>query len=75
MDDGVMTAYIHYVLVRPEHQGRGIGRELVRLATEHYKDYLRILLVAYDNEIDFYERCGFTTGKDKTAMFITTLWT
>lgn len=75
MDDGVMTAYIHYLLVRPEHQGRGIGRELVRLATEHYKDYLRVLLVAYGSEIDFYERCGFTTGKDKTAMFITTLWT
>ncbi len=75
MDDGVMTAYIHYLLVRPEHQGRGIGRELVRLTTERYKDYLRILLVAYDNEIDFYKRCGFTAGKDKTAMFITTLWT
>lgn len=75
MDDGVMTAYIHYLLVRPEYQGRGIGRELVRLTTERYKDYLRVLLVAYDSEIDFYERCGFTTGKDKTVMFITTLWT
>ncbi len=75
LDDGVMTAYIHYLLVRPEYQGRGIGRELARLTTERYKDYLRILLVAYDNEIEFYERCGFTVGKDKTAMFITTLWT
>lgn len=75
IDDGVMTAYIHYVLVMPEYQGRGIGRELVHLATEHYKDYLRLLLVAYDNEIDFYERCGFTKGEGKAVMYITTLWT
>jgi ribosomal protein S18 acetylase RimI-like enzyme len=59
----------------PEYQGRGIGRELVHLTTDHYKDYLRILLVAYDNEIDFYERCGFTKGEGKAVMFITTLWT
>lgn len=75
MDDGVMTAYIHYLLVRPEYQGRGIGRELMRITTEHYKDYLRILLVAYGNEVNFYKRCGFTQGEDKEVMYITTLWT
>ena len=75
IDDGVMTAYIHYLLVRPEHQGRGIGRELTRLMTEHYKDYLRILLVGNDKEIDFYKRCGFTVGEGKAVMYITTLWT
>ena len=32
MDDGVMTAYIHYLLVRPEYQGRGVGKQLL----EHY---------------------------------------
>ncbi len=26
MDDGEMTAYIHYLLVSPEYQGRGIGK-------------------------------------------------
>lgn len=75
LDDGVMTAYIHYLLVMPEYQRRGIGRALLHLATEHYKDYLRILLVAYGNETDFYKRCGFTVGEGKTSMYITTLWT
>ena len=30
MDDGIMTAYIQYVLVDPEYQGQGIGRDLLK---------------------------------------------
>ena len=75
LDDGIMTAYSHYLLVNPEYQGRGIGKELVRLVTEKYKDYLRIILIAYDKEIGFYEHCGYKVGENKTPMFITSLWT
>lgn len=75
LDDGVMTAYIHYLLVHPEYQGRGIGKELVSLVSEKYKNYLRIVLVAYDKEIAFYENCGFKKGQDSSPMFITSLWT
>ena len=31
MDDGIMTAYVHYLLVRPEYQHLGIGRKLVEM--------------------------------------------
>jgi len=75
LDDGVMTAYVHYLLVNPEYQGKGIGKELVRLITEKYKDYLRIVLIAYDKEVRFYKNCGFSIGDEKTPMFITSLWT
>ena len=75
MDDGIMTAYIHYLLLRPEYQGGGIGRELVERVKARYRDYLRIVLVAYDKELPFYERCGFSRAKDASAMFITSLWT
>ena len=75
LDDGVMTAYIHYLLVNPEYQGKGIGKELVRLVSEKYKDYLRIVLIAYNKEVDFYKQCGFTAGEEKVPMFITSLWT
>jgi Acetyltransferase (GNAT) family. len=71
MDDGVMTAYIHYMLVDPAYQKRGIGAELLRMTKEHYKDYLRVLLVAYDKEMRFYEHCGFKAGQGKTVMEIT----
>lgn len=53
MDDGIMTAYIHYLLVDPAYQGMGIGKRLVEKMKETYQDYLRIV-VAYDDEAGFY---------------------
>ena len=50
LDDSIMTAYIHYLLVNPKFQGQGIGRNLINYIKTKYKDYLRILLVAYENE-------------------------
>lgn len=75
MDDGVMTAYIHYFLVHPDYQRRGIGRQLIEMAKRHYQDYLRIVLIAYDTAVPFYEACGFKRGRDESPMFITSLWT
>lgn len=75
MDDGIMTAYVHYLLVAPEYQGNEIGRTLVEMVKEKYSDYLRIVLVAYDAELNFYENCGFKKSDDSSPMFITSLWT
>ncbi|MBR5643735.1 MAG: GNAT family N-acetyltransferase [Salinivirgaceae bacterium] len=75
MDDGVMNAYVHYLLVRPEYQGKGVGQQLVERMKAQYKDYLRIVVVAYDKEIGFYEHCGFNRATDASPMFITELWT
>ncbi|MGN0036270.1 MAG: GNAT family N-acetyltransferase [Bacteroidaceae bacterium] len=75
MDDGIMTAYIHYLLVRPDYQGTGIGKQLLDKVKDKYKDYLRITLISYNKECGFYEHQGFKKGTDETPMFITTLWT
>ncbi|MDE5854353.1 MAG: GNAT family N-acetyltransferase [Ruminococcus sp.] len=75
MDDGIMTAYVHYLLVSPEYQGQHIGSELVRMVKEKYSDYLRIVVVAYNNELNFYENCGFKKSDESSPMFITSLWT
>lgn len=75
MDDGIMTAYIHYLLVNPAYHHRGIGKKLVEMMKEKYQDYLRTVLVAYNSEIGFYESCGFKRAEDASPMFITELWT
>jgi GNAT superfamily N-acetyltransferase len=75
MDDGIMNAYVHYLLVHPDYQLKGIGKNLVERIKEHYKDYMRIVVVAYDAEMKFYEYCGFEKSDDASPMFITKLWT
>ena len=75
LDDGIMTAYLHYMLVRPEYHHQGIGHKLLDLMKEHYQDYLRIGLIAYNTELDFYESCGFKKAENASPMFITSLWT
>ena len=75
LDDGVMTAYLHYLLVNPQYHGQGIGKELLRMIKEKYRDYLRIVLIAYSQEKGFYEQCGFNEAKESVPMLITSLWT
>lgn len=75
LSDGAMTAYFHYLLVHPEYQSRGIGRTLVNVILEVYKDYARKVVIAYDREIPFYEKCGFKLGQGASPMFITYLTT
>lgn len=75
MDDGIMNAYVHYLLVDPEYQGLSIGKELVSRVKDYYKGYMRICVIAYDTAIEFYKRCGFEVSEGCSAMCITTLWT
>ena len=75
MDDGIMNAYVHYLLVDPDYHGNTIGRTLVGLVQQKYKDYLRITVIAYNDELIFYENCGFVKSADASPMFITSLWT
>lgn len=75
LDDGVMTAYIHYLLVNPDYQKKGIGKQLIDLVKNQYNNYLRIILIAYERETGFYSHTGFSIGEDKVPMFITSLWT
>jgi ribosomal protein S18 acetylase RimI-like enzyme len=71
LDDGALTAYVHYLLVRPEYQGRGIGKTLVRKMKEKYDGYLYLLLVAEEaDKIGYYEKLGFQVVKGATPLYI-----
>lgn len=75
LSDGVMTAYFHYMLVRPAYQGQGIGRRLINLMLEEYKDYARKVLISYGDVQKFYEKSGFEAGDGHIPMFVTYLTT
>ena len=72
LSDGVMTAYFHYLLVHPDYQGQGIGRALIAAMLDRYPHCLRKLLVADDDQVGFYEKCGFVKGTGTMAMFLDT---
>ena len=43
----------HYLLVNPEYHNQMIGRTLINKIKDKYQDYLRIAVIAYDNEMHF----------------------
>ena len=75
LSDGAMTAYFHYLLIRPDYQKIGIGTKLVADMLEHYREYPRKVLISYNEQIGFYEKCGFETSRNSTPVFVTSLTT
>ena len=59
MDDGEMTAYIHYLLVSPGFQGQGVGKKLIAEALGRYRGYVRVVLHAEGKAASFYRPLGF----------------
>ncbi len=75
LSDGIMTVYFHYLLVRPEYHSRGIGRALVDDMLTFYESYARKVVIAYKQEVGFYEHCGFQVNDKSLPLFITYLTT
>jgi GNAT superfamily N-acetyltransferase len=71
LDDGELNAYIHYLLVRPEFQSRGVGSELLSIVKEKYKHYLYLIVLCEKEEnISFYGRMEFEVAEGVTALQI-----
>lgn len=71
IDDGELTAYVHYLCIKPEYQSCGIGKELTQQVKNKYKDYLYLFLVA-ENEplISYYKKNGFKQNENNYVMSI-----
>lgn len=59
LDDGAVTAYINYLIVHPDYQRMGIGKELMRRILNEYRDFLRVELIADAGATEFYDKLGF----------------
>ncbi|WP_409276118.1 GNAT family N-acetyltransferase [Neobacillus sp. SCS-31] len=56
--DGVLSAYIPFLEVLPEYQGKGIGKELVKRMLEQLGSIYMIDLCCEDDLVPFYEKIG-----------------
>ena len=71
IDDGELTAYIHYLLVNPEYQAEGIGERLIHYVKEKYRDYLYLIVICeHKTTIPFYEKQGLMVSGGSTPMHI-----
>lgn len=71
LDDGELTAYIHYLLVEPQEQGKGIGRHLIEMVREHYKNYLYLLVISENKDVAaFYQKTGFGAAEGTVVLQI-----
>ena len=71
LDDGELTAYVHYVLVDPDYHGYGIASRMIERLKDHYRDYLYIEVMPEESKNStFYQRFGFNVMEDGVAMQI-----
>lgn len=59
ISDGAMHAFITLVEVLESHQGMGIGKNLIKLATSHFNGYYDIALITDRGKEAFYRKLGF----------------
>jgi GNAT superfamily N-acetyltransferase len=59
MADGLDCAYIADVAVHPDHQGRGLGKAIIRQLIEAAAGHKKIILYAAPGKEGFYASLGF----------------
>lgn len=59
LSDGVLSAYLPLVEVRPSHRRRGIGTRLVQLLLDRIGELYMVDVICDDDVLPFYEALGF----------------
>ncbi|HED24338.1 MAG TPA: N-acetyltransferase [Firmicutes bacterium] len=61
ISDGIDDALVRSLIVRPTYQGRGIGRELLRIIINRLREKkIKTISVLFEHELaNFYHRAGF----------------
>jgi ribosomal protein S18 acetylase RimI-like enzyme len=67
--DGVDVSYLADIAVHPDHQGRGLGKEIVARLREQSKHHKKIILYAAPGKDTFYLRLGFKRMLTAMAIF------
>ncbi|WP_020530581.1 GNAT family N-acetyltransferase [Flexithrix dorotheae] len=68
--DGFLVVYYPHLLVHPEYQGKGIGKMIMEVLQEKYKEFHQQMLVSDGNAVEFYKKCGFEKAGETVPMWI-----
>ena len=71
LDDTEILAQIHYVLVHPDYQGKGIAGSMIERIKEKYRNFLYIEGMPEDKaNVPFYVKHGFSVMENGAAIQI-----
>ena len=68
-DEGLVVYYPH-LLVLPQYQRQGIGREIMKQLMTRYRGFHQHILVAEAKAVPFYRACGFLRGGKTVPMWV-----
>jgi GNAT superfamily N-acetyltransferase len=69
ISDGFLVVYYSHVVVHPDYQRTGIGREMMARLMKRYTGFHQHSVIADKNAVAFFEACGFERSVC-TAMWI-----
>lgn len=67
--DGIDVSYLADIAVHPDHQGRGLGKEIVSRLRELSSHHKKIILYAAPGKDTFYLKLGFKRMLTAMAIF------
>ncbi len=67
--DGVDCAYLCDIAVHPDHQGTGLGKELIQRLVDRCRGHRKIILYAVPGREPFYAKFGFRRMRTAMAIF------
>ena len=70
LSDGHLVVNYPHLLVRPEYQGKGIGKRIVERLKANYDDIHMHILVSDEKAVAFFERAGFVKAGRTQSMWI-----
>jgi len=70
ISDGHLVVYYPHLLVHPEFQGQGIGRQMMDALQQRYAVLHMQMLTADGRAISFYENLGFSRAGQTQPMWI-----
>lgn len=70
LSDGHLVVYYPHMLVHPDYQDKGIGRQLMVALLERYQGFHQQMLTADGEAIEFYKKLGFERAGQTEPMWI-----
>lgn len=70
VSDGAMNVFFPYLVIHPDIQGQGVGKEMVSRMLTRYRHIYRRILVCNEDKTPFYEKCGLRCEPDQRPMLL-----